>query len=298
VTSERRGIAARLGIVALNIPLSGLGLLRIGHGRAGALFIAAPLAAYLAIVLYYALGPVLTFRVWIVLVGSAVAIWLLAILLSGWMSWGRSAERHSPDHWWSRWYGLLGIWAVSLALPLSVDAQRYYRGFYVPSEAMTPTLARDDRFVARMDGSGELRRGDIVLVRSPHGAIYVSRIAALAGDRIAMTEGTVILNGRPVVQRSVGPGEGGARRLAEQFPGEAQPHEIQDSGMTMGDEFAEVTVRPGHIFLLGDNRDHAADSRFSADQYGLGQRALEDVLGRPLFFYSWTGGGKAGRPVR
>ncbi len=298
MTAERRGIAARLGIAALNVPLSGLGLLRTGHGRAGALFIAAPLGAYLAITLYYAFGPVLSFPVWIALVGSAAAIWLLAILLSAWMSWRRSAERQGQNHWWSRWYGLLGIWAISLAVPLSIDAQRYYRSFYVPSEAMTPTLVAKDRFVARMDGSGELRRGDIVLVRSPHGAIYVSRIAALAGDRIAMTEGTVILNGRPVVQRPVGPGEGGARRLAEQFPGEAQPHEIQDSGMTMGDEFAEITVRPGHIFLLGDNRDHAADSRFSADQQGLGQRALEDVRGRPLFFYGWTGGGKAGRPVR
>jgi signal peptidase I len=297
VTAERRGFAARLGIAALNIPLPGLGLLRIGHGRAGALFIVAPLGAYLALVLYYALGPVLTFTVWIALAGSVVAIWLLAIFLSAWMSWRRSAQRQTPDHWWSRWYGLLGIWAASVALTFAVDAQRYYRGFYVPSESMVPTLFRNDRFVARMGRTGELRRGDVVLVRSPGGAIYVSRIAALPGDRIAIAAGRVILNDRPVVQRPVGPGAGAVRRLAEQFRGEARPHEIQDSGPTIGDEFAEVTVRPGHIFLLGDNRDHSADSRFPADEAGLDQLAVENVVGRPIFFYSWTGGDKAGRPV-
>jgi hypothetical protein len=77
------------------------------------------------------------------------------------------------------------------------------------------------------------------------------------------------------------------RRLSEQFPGEASPHEIYDAGDSIGDHFAEVMVAPGHIFLLGDNRDHSADSRFSHDEQGLEQVALADVRGTPLFFY-WT----------
>jgi signal peptidase I len=82
------------------------------------------------------------------------------------------------------------------------------------------------------------------------------------------------------------------RRLSEQFPGDAAPHEIYDSGASSGDEFDEQRVLPGHIFLLGDNRDHAADSRFSAEEQGLEQVPLTSVRGTPVFF-TWTAGSRS-----
>ena len=88
------------------------------------------------------------------------------------------------------------------------------------------------------------------------------------------------------------------KRLAEQFPGELKPHEIYDRGSAEFDDFAEQTVMPGHVFVLGDNRDLSADSRVPLERFGVGQVRMEDIRGRPLFF-TWGGGTHPmGAPIR
>ncbi|MEM6480030.1 MAG: S26 family signal peptidase, partial [Pseudomonadota bacterium] len=59
------------------------------------------------------------------------------------------------------------------------------------------------------------------------------------------------------------------------------------------------TVRPGHFFFLGDNRDNSTDSRFPQNVGGVGQVPLEDIVGRAdrimfsssgrsiLWFWTW-----------
>ena len=119
-----------------------------------------------------------------------------------------------------------------------------------------------------------------------------------------MVRGVVVLNGRPVPQRLVGLERaqfGGSaidvRRLAERFPGERRDHHIYDSGLTAGDNFVETTVPPGHVFLLGDNRDNSADSRFPDETFGLGFVPTADVVGRPVFFSWGPGMANAGEAI-
>ena len=185
--------------------------------------------------------------------------------------------------------------------PFALLASGAYRLMYVPAESMMPTFDVGDKFVVRMSPPAQLNRGDIVLVHTPNDSLYVKRVAGLPGDRIAVRDGIVILNGRPVPQLPVGvdrvpPSDFGstARRLREQFPGEASPHEIYDSGDSVGDNFAEQAVAPGHVFLLGDNRDHSADSRFPREEMGLEQPTLADIRGVPWFFYMTTGSHRVG----
>jgi type IV secretory pathway protease TraF len=64
-------------------------------------------------------------------------------------------------------------------------------------------LAKDDRMIAAMGPVRALQRGQIILFRV-HDWIYVQRVAALPGDRVAMRDGIVLLNGTPVAQRAVG----------------------------------------------------------------------------------------------
>jgi len=199
---------------------------------------------------------------------------------------------------------LLGAGIVAgliLIAPFALLASGAYKTFHIPAESMRPTLDVGDMIVARMSPPAVLDRGDIVLVNNG-GSIYIKRVAGLPGDRIAVQGGIVLLNGRPVPQRQVGTERvpldafgDTVRRLSEQFPGEASPHEIYDAGESAGDDFSEVTVPPGHVFLLGDNRDHSADSRFPHEEQGLGGPvARTDVRGVPLFFYATTGSHKVG----
>ena len=213
--------------------------------------------------------------------------------------------------WWKRWYVFVAFaLAVMIGLVLVFGAPPSLRRFNIPERAMSPTLLKDDQILADMrsfdpdqSGEGALRRGDFILFNVGD-AVYIMRLAALPGDRIALIDGVVYLNGRSVPQHYVRQdatdnplGAAPARRLREQFPGERRPHEIYDMGRTIGDDFAETQVRPGHMFVLGDNRDYSADSRFSHEEMGVGLLPITDVIGKARSIVWRPGSGVVAIPL-
>ena len=175
---------------------------------------------------------------------------------------------------------------------------------------------------------GELpERGDVVIVTPPGGSSdYIKRVIGLPGDTIELIDGTVYLNGlalpRQERPRAMIPvdlntpclpdgwgdfrvrGQDGRMYCRMPVFRETLPngrsYDTIDVGLNpQADDFARVTVPDGHVFLMGDNRDHSADSRFALDEQGLGGPVpWENIGGRAEFItFSLDGSSSYWNPI-
>jgi len=183
--------------------------------------------------------------------------------------------------------------------------------FYVPSGSMEPTLLIGDELLATKYPYGYStaslpsfivlpntkryfgalpKYGDIVVFRWPgdRSQVWVKRVIGLPGDRIAMRGGHVVVNGEVARWKSDGLGqmenETGShtptQQLIETLPG-GRTHAIYKMvAREPLDTMPEVTVPPGHLFVMGDNRDNSADSRVPVDAGGVGMLPIDDLVGR------------------
>jgi signal peptidase I len=168
------------------------------------------------------------------------------------------------------------------------------------------------------------KRGDIVIVTPPGRTDdYIKRVIGLPGDRIELVAGQLFLNGRAVRRqqrpalsipidenvpcgRSAGPhqqpddvmmsmihrAKDGREYcvvpvVRETLPGGVS-YDTIELGRSPGDDFQPIVVPPGHVFLMGDNRDRSADSRFSLLEEGLGGPVPWENLGGRAEFITFS----------
>ncbi|WP_174291776.1 signal peptidase I [Sphingomonas bacterium] len=171
-------------------------------------------------------------------------------------------------------------------------------------------------------------RGDVVIVTPPGtNSDYIKRVIGLPGDRLQVKGGIVFLNGAAVQRGSlhyvdvrhyggtvmadgtetcdVGQYGPAARVVAadgsatcrlpvvtETLPG-GRRYDTVELGPSMGDDYGAITIPADHVFLMGDNRDRSADSRFPLSELGLGGPVPYENIGGRAEFVTFSFDGSA-----
>lgn len=168
---------------------------------------------------------------------------------------------------------------VVVALAVAVVIKTFLvQAFYIPSASMRDTLLEGDRVMVNKLAFrfGEPERGDVIVFDSPlipHdgdgesfiGAVVrnigealgvstpdtalIKRVIAVGGETIEIRDSQVYVDGVPLDEPYLRPG----------------------SHM---EAFGPVTVPPGEVFVMGDNRNQSEDSR------RFGTIPVDDIIGR------------------
>ncbi|AEA59734.1 MULTISPECIES: signal peptidase I [Burkholderia] len=187
--------------------------------------------------------------------------------------------------------------------------------FKIPSGSMVPTLLVGDFILVnkfdyglrlpitnqKITAGRPLARGDVVVFRYPkdESVDYIKRVIGLPGDTVQYYDKKLTINGQPVPETPL------ADYFDEERMNYAKQYEESIDGrknailnnpavppFVMGaDDFpyksnceynehgVTCKVPPGHYFMMGDNRDNSADSRY------WGFVPDKDLVGRAFFIW-------------
>ncbi|GAB2880631.1 signal peptidase I [Nocardioides pacificus] len=176
------------------------------------------------------------------------------------------------------WQETILLLAIALVLAVAIKAL-FLQAFYIPSQSMEPGLVENDRILVQKPSywaGGTPQRGDVVVFEDPGGwlnevesagptnpaaklmaavGLYpsgghlVKRVIGVEGDVIECCDkqGRLMING-----------------VAIDESGFTKPGSTDECAgpMKSSCEWKAGPVPENHIFVMGDNRNHSADSSF------------------------------------
>lgn len=152
---------------------------------------------------------------------------------------------------------LAAVLGVSCGVFLSV----VFQITSVTDNSMLPGYSEGDKILINKTSyrQDSPERGDVVLFPSEifaetgEGRLMMKRVVAVAGDSVLITGGEVYVNNKVMEEQYL---------FAQKSSG----------------EMTEVTVQPGSVFVLGDNRADSTDSRSEA----VGLVGEDEILGKVI----------------
>ena len=181
-----------------------------------------------------------------------------------------------------------------LAFMLTVFIRSFVvQAFRIPSGSMENTLLVGDflfvnKFLygarvpytdLQLPAIRDPHRGDIMVFKFPEDTTkdFIKRLIGQPGDTLEIRDKVVWINGRPLDEPYV-------RFMNERIrPRAWEEPNIVPAHAGNKDNFGPVVVPPGHYFMMGDNRDNSADSRY----WGFLDRSL--IKGKAILIYwSWN----------
>ncbi len=130
--------------------------------------------------------------------------------------------------------------------------------FLIKGFSMEPTLKNGQRILVEKVSLflGGPKQGDIIIFQNPKNKeqILIKRVIGVGGDEIIIENSTIFVNGKLLKENYITEPLNYPRYLSYQVP-------------------------KGHVFVLGDNRNHSSDSRF------LGAVPKKNIIGRTIFIY-------------
>ena len=174
--------------------------------------------------------------------------------------------------------------AILIALVIAMFVRTFVvQAFKIPSGSMIKTLLVGDHILVNkfiygvknpvtrqtwIQGTTP-KQGDVIVFIFPldRSKDFIKRVIGVGGDTVKIVNKKVYVNGKlfhdpPGVQHTD----------PNIIPGNVQPR----------DNMGPVKVPPGHLFVMGDNRDQSFDSRF------WGFVPVKDVKGKAfLIYWSW-----------
>lgn len=150
------------------------------------------------------------------------------------------------------------VTVVAVVLAIFIDTVIIVNAF-IPSASMEPTVMTGDRaFGNRLSYiNNEIERGDIVIFKYPDNEkeLFIKRVIGLPGETLEMIGGKIYIDGTLI----------------------DEPYVAEDP---IGN-YGPVTVPDGAYFMMGDNRNRSADSRYWKQPFVYKNK----ILGKAILVY-------------
>lgn len=232
--------------VLLSLLIAGSGIFLAGNRKAGLRWFLGLTMLSLVTIAVASLPaiPGLGVCVALVFVTAVLTLWMLAVSF-------KPVPKLGVRGW------LLFLLLAGLLSSLEVlSTDQLTRSFKVPTRSMAPTILPEDRLFVQTSAYwfAAPSRGDVVVFRTdaldssvvPKGQSFVKRIAGLPGEALQISEGRLLINGRPLDHSALFAGSN-----------------FGTFGMSpFGTRSNAWLIPTNSYFMLGDNATNSLDSRY------------------------------------